>query len=152
MNLWKLFKVALVLAIVTHAFVHLAVVPGMNSEDGKALGWSGESWLLSGSLDDDTLWNLGLIMTALTIVFYLAATLGLLGVPGLKRTFVYMTATATAMSLLLFIVIWDGIEPDPNAAIFGPITTSVIMLVVLLRKRIEAALSPKTKVEASQKA
>jgi hypothetical protein len=142
-NLWKLFKAALALVIVTHAFVHLAVVPGMDSEDGNAIGWSGESWLLSGSLEDDTVWNIGLLITALTIIFYLAATLGLLGVPVLKGVFVYSTAIATSTSLLLFFVIWDGIEPDPMSAIFGPITTAAIMLVLLLRERIQVALSPK---------
>ena len=151
MNLWRIFKILFALLIVAHAFVHLVVVPGMELDNGEPFGWSGESWLLSDSLDDDSLWNVGLAITALVIVFYVVAALGLLGVPGLKKVLLHSTVTATSMSLLLFFIIWDGIQPDPMAAIYGPITTAAVMPIVLLRKNIEVALAPKAKSETNLK-
>lgn len=93
--------------IILHGLVHiwyvvlsLRLVPFQ-----PEMGWSGESWLLTGTLGDDRARSLATILYTLATLSFVVAGTGLLMVVGWSRP---MTIISAALSFIAIALFWDG--------------------------------------------
>lgn len=114
--------------LIIHGLIHLIFEFDITDPSGNRVGWSGHSWLLTNLLGDPAVWAFGRLLWAVAIVGFVAA-----GVAVLLRLELWrmLDIFGAAVSLLAFVLFWDGLKPKPTYWIIGPIV-AVVTLVALL--------------------
>jgi hypothetical protein len=69
------------------------------------MGWSGESWLLTGMLDDERARSLATVLYALAALGFVAAGTGMLMKGGWFRPVILVSAVLSFIAIALY---WDG--------------------------------------------
>ena len=92
------------------------------------VGWNGTSWLLTGVLDGTVVQILGTALWGLTVLLFVIAGIALF----MKREqWRLIDILAALVSLLAYVLFWNGLEPVPEYWIVGPVI-SVVTLVALI--------------------
>ncbi|MGD2166423.1 MAG: hypothetical protein PVH50_12945 [Anaerolineae bacterium] len=93
--------------VVLHGLIHLwYVVLSQGLVEFQAdMGWTGESWLLSGLLGDSAVRSMAAPLYALATVGFVAGGVGMLGRHDWWRTIVVGAAALSTATVILF---WDG--------------------------------------------
>jgi len=135
--------ITLAVVLIGHSLIHLGIIPGgLPGPDGKT-GWSGASWLLDRFLASPVIHAIGVLLLAATILFYVAGSLGLLGVPFLKERWKMATIAGSIASLLLFAVTWTGLLPNPMDAVWGPVISDIVLIGLLVDELVEHGIRVK---------
>ncbi|MCK9924614.1 hypothetical protein MXD61_22575 [Frankia sp. AgPm24] len=117
--------------LLCYGLVHLLVWPGApTGTPGERYRWNGDTHLF-GWLPAAVGWTLGAVLLAATVLGYVAAAAGLVGVPVLRRHHLGATATGCTASLGLYAVAWPGLEPDPTDFSAGPVISGLLLACVL---------------------
>jgi hypothetical protein len=97
----------LAIFIILHGLVHiwyvvlsLRLVPFQ-----PEMGWSGESWLLSGMLGDEKARSLAAILYLLATLGFVVAGIGMLTKGGWFRPVMILSAALSSVAIILY---WDG--------------------------------------------
>lgn len=116
------------LLLVVHGLISSIFMFYIENPPEPGVGWNGTSWLLTGVLDGSVVQILGSILWALTVLGFVLAGIALF----MKREqWRLIDIFAALVSLLAYILFWDGLEPVPEYWILGPII-SVVTLVALV--------------------
>ena len=95
---------------------------------GEGVGWNGSSWLLTGTLDAQLVQILGtLLWVAFVITFVFAG----IAVFTMREQWRWIDIIASIVSLVAYILFWNGLEPVLEYWILGPVI-SVVTLVALV--------------------
>lgn len=131
--------------IVTHGLVHLLVWPGAplgtaGAGGGTRLRWNGDSWSWQpGWLPAVVVHSVGAALLAGAVLGCVLGGLALLGLPGVRRFPLLTSAVGAVCSLLLFALVWPGLEPDAAEFTAGPVLSGVLLagagVAALLRRR-----------------
>ncbi|MCK9925611.1 hypothetical protein MXD62_00255 [Frankia sp. Mgl5] len=131
--------------IVTHGLVHLLVWPGAplgtaGTGGGMRLRWNGDSWSWQpGWLPAVVVHSVGAALLAGAVLGCVLGGLALLGLPGVRRFPLLTSAVGAICSLLLFALVWPGLEPDAAEFTAGPVLSGVLLagagVAALLRRR-----------------
>ena len=95
------------LFVILHGLVHLwpFVLSQGLVEYTPEMGWTGESWLLTGILGDGATRTLASVLYALAMVVFVASGVGLVARGDWWRPLLVASAIASSLVILLF---WDG--------------------------------------------
>ncbi len=99
--------------LVVHGLFHLTFVQVHRGPSWYLTGWLGRSWLVGEYLDAYLLLFLGRLWWGVTFGLFIAAALGFLGVPALRRRPRALAGIAATLSLAGFVIFWDGLVPAP---------------------------------------
>ncbi len=98
---------------------------------GEGVGWNGQSWLLTDILGASSVQLLGTLLWAVTVLGFVIAGIAVF----MKREqWRLIDIIASLVSLLAYILFWNGLEPVPEYWILGPVI-SVVTLVALVVAR-----------------
>jgi hypothetical protein len=116
--------------IIAHGLVHIMFEFYIqDTENNKNVGWSGESWLLSKFLDDELLKLVGRILWGLVILGFVVAGLGYFDLPILIDWWNLVIIFSSVLSLVSFMLFWNGLGPSPLYYIVG-IVLDVVFLIL----------------------
>jgi hypothetical protein len=107
-----MLRYVLAVVLIAHGLVHagLAAAPIPNDPESKPGAFftaTARSWLLPRlGLNASTVRWMGIILVALTVLGFVLAGLGVLGVPGLAAIWRTVAVVSACLSLLLLIVYW----------------------------------------------
>lgn len=113
--------------LIIHGLIHIMFEFYISDPSGAGVGWSGQSWLLTSLLGNLVVLIFGRLLWTVAIISFVAAGVAVLFKKKLWR---WLDVLAAAVSLLAFILFWDGLMPEPIYWIVGPII-AVITLVAL---------------------
>jgi hypothetical protein len=102
-----ILRLAVAVFLVLHGLVHLWYVVLSQGwvEVEDAMGWNGQSWLLSDLLAEGTILSLASVLYVLVAVGFLAGGVGY----GLSRDWATPVLVGTAvLSTVVLVVMWDG--------------------------------------------
>ena len=100
------------LLLIAHGLVHAGLTPAPipndpESKPGAFFTASSRSWLLPRiGLSASTVRWIGIILVALSVVGFVFAGLGVLGVPGLTQVWSTLAIVSSCISLLLLTLFW----------------------------------------------
>ena len=118
--------IALLLFI--HGLISSIFIFYIENPPDPGVGWNGTSWLLTGVLDSSIVQVLGTLLWGLTVLLFVIAGVALF----MKREqWRLIDILAALVSLVAYILFWNGLEPVPEYWIVGPIV-SVVTLVALV--------------------
>ncbi|MEX5631183.1 hypothetical protein [Parafrankia sp. FMc2] len=122
--------------LVTHGLVHLLIWPGAplgTSGDTTRLRWNGTSWSwVPGWMPPAAVSAVGGTLLAAAVLGCLFGGLALLGLPVAHRFPLSAAGTGAVCSLLLFALIWPGLEPDPAEFAAGAVLSAALLAGVCL--------------------
>jgi hypothetical protein len=98
------------LFLIAHGLVHagLAAAPRPDIPDAKPFSfWTSPSWLLKG-LGESFSRPAGTVLWIASLLLFVAAGLGVLGVPGLRDIWSGLTVAGASCSLLLLLLFWHS--------------------------------------------
>jgi hypothetical protein len=117
--------------LIIHGLILIMFEFYITDPSGPGVGWSGHSWLLTSLLGNPVILIFGRLLWTVAIISFVAAGVAVLLK---KKMWRWLDVLAAAVSLLAFILFWDGLMPEPIYWIVGPIV-AVITLVALLLVR-----------------
>ena len=112
------------LAVIAHGIGHVLFMPMLNG--AMRLQTDGHSWLLTNVLGDNPTKTLASVVAAVIGIAFVAVGIGILGQTTWWRN---LAIAASAISLALIVVMWNGI-PTSSAAMAAAF--DVVVLVALL--------------------
>ncbi|MBY8998995.1 MAG: hypothetical protein KGD60_14810 [Candidatus Thorarchaeota archaeon] len=116
------------LLLVIHGLISSIFMFYIENPPEPGVGWNGTSWLLTGVLDGAVVQVLGTILWGLTVLLFVIAGIALF----MKREqWRLIDILAALVSLLAYVLFWNGLEPVPEYWIVGPVI-SVVTLVALI--------------------
>lgn len=122
--------------LVTHGLVHLLIWPGapLGTSGGTTrLRWNGTSWSwVPDWMPPAAVSAVGGTLLAATVLGCLFGGLALLGLPVARRFPLSAAGTGAVCSLLLFALIWPGLEPDPAEFAAGAVLSAALLAGVCL--------------------
>lgn len=121
-------KILFGLFLIAHGLIHSSFITKAPIQKPGAPAWPFDitkSWILA--LDPETLKNIGIILTVIATVGFIASGLGWLGVPFLKTYWVVIMAISSIASLLLIAIFWK------NWFVMGPVIDLVILYLVFYK-------------------
>jgi len=95
---------------------------------GEGVGWNGSSWLLTGILDAQMVQILGTLLWAISVITFVIAGIAVFKMMEQWRL---IDIIASIVSLVAYILFWNGLEPVPEYWILGPVI-SVVTIVALV--------------------
>jgi hypothetical protein len=98
---------------------------------GEGVGWNGSSWLLTGTLDAQLIQMLGILLWTTAVISFVLAGIA---VYTMQKQWRLIDIIASLVSLVAYLLFWNGLEPVPVYYILGPVI-SVVTLVALLIAR-----------------
>ncbi len=115
------------LLLVIHGLISSIFMFYIENPPDPGVGWNGTSWLLTDVLDAPVIQLLGSLLWGLTVHLFVVAGITLF----MKREqWRLLDIFAALISLLAYILFWNGLEPVPEYWILGPVI-SVVTLVAL---------------------
>lgn len=116
--------------LILHGLIHLMFEFIIyDSSTGDYVGWSGQSWLLTNPLGTLAVLIIGRIIWGLTIAGFVAAGIILFSQ---KKSWRILAIVASAISLLGYFLLWDGLAPEPYYWVVGPVIGGVVIVSLLL--------------------
>ncbi len=131
----ELAQIGIGLFIVAHGLVHIMFefnIQDPNNE--KNVGWSGESWVLFNFLNENTVKLVGKILWGLVIVGFVVAGLGYLELPVFIDWWETTLILSSILSLVSFVLFWNGLGPSPLYYIVGIILDVAFLALPLIQK------------------
>lgn len=117
-----------------HGLVHLMFEFYIqDTENNKNVGWSGESQLLSKFIDESLVKIVGRIFWGLVIIGFVVAGLGYLEVPILIDWWKQMIIFSSVLSLVSFVLFWNGLGPSPSYYVVGIILDVVFLILPFIQ-------------------
>ena len=114
--------------LIIHGLIHIIFEFSITDPSGTGVGWSGQSWIPTNLLGDPIVQAMGKLLWAVAVIGFVAAGVAVFIKLKLWRT---LDILASAVSLLAFVLFWDGLMPEPTYWIVGPIV-AIFTLVALL--------------------
>lgn len=130
---FKMIHYLLATFFIIHGLIHLMFEFYFLADPstGEYFGWSGNSWLLTSILGDEVVQVVGqLLWVVIMIAFAFAGVAVLIK----KEYWRKLVIVASTISLLTFILFWDGLSPDPNYFIAGPVLGAVMLVTLLVAR------------------
>lgn len=129
--------------LITHGLVHLLVWPGAPldpADSDNRLRWNGGTWSWEPAwLPPAAVEAAGGALLSGAVLGCLLGGLALLGLPGARQVPLLASGVGAFCSLLLFALVWPGLEPDPSEFVVGPVLSTTLLVGVgigaLLRRR-----------------
>jgi hypothetical protein len=116
------------LLLVVHGLISSIFMFYIENPPEPGVGWNGNSWILTGILDSSLIQIIGTLLWGLTVLLFVSAGITVF----MKRVqWRLIDILAALVSLLAYILFWNGLEPVPEYWILGPII-SVVTLVALV--------------------
>jgi len=116
------------LLLVVHGLISSIFMFYIENPPEPGVGWNGNSWILAGILDSPLIRIIGTLLWGLTVLLFVSAGIAVF----MKRVqWRLIDILAALVSLLAYILFWNGLEPVPEYWILGPII-SVVTLVALV--------------------
>ena len=116
------------LLLVIHGLISSIFMFYIENPPEPGVGWNGTSWLLTGVLDGAVVQILGAALWGLTVLLFVIAGIALF----MKREqWRLLDILAALVSLVAYVLFWNGLEPVPEYWIVGPVI-SVVTLVALV--------------------
>ena len=116
------------LLLIVHGLITSIFLFYIEDPIGQGVGWNGSSWLLTDSLGAQTVQVLGLLLWAISVITFVLAGFAVFMK---KEQWRLIDIIASIVSLVAYILFWNGIEPVPEYYILGPVI-SVVTLVALV--------------------
>jgi len=116
------------LFLIAHALIHSSFITKAPAQQPGAPIWPFDitkSWILN--LNPETLKVIGIVLTVVATVGFIASGLGWLGIPVLKTYWVSITVISAISSILLIVIYWN------NWFVMGPIIDLVILYLVFYK-------------------
>jgi hypothetical protein len=108
------------LTVLAHGLVHIMFeFYFQDSTNNKNVGWSGESWLLSKFINENLVKIVGKLLWGLVIITFSLTGLILIGLPIFAELWESLMITASILSLIGFLLFWNGLKPEPLYYIVG---------------------------------
>jgi len=120
------------LFVILHGLVHLwpFVLSQGLVEYKPEMGWTGESWLLTGAVGGDATRTLATVFYALAMVLFVVSGVGLLARGDWWRPLLLVSAVVSGIVILIF---WDGTGGQlVEKGLVGFLIDVVIVLLVLV--------------------
>jgi len=117
------------LLLIIHGWIHIIFqFEFVNPDTSEHVGWNGNSWLLTNTLDAQIVLLLGRLFWGAALVLFI-----LTGIAVFReyQKWRILDIVASIVSLSAFIIFWDGLVPYPLQYIVGP-SVAVITLIALL--------------------
>ena len=95
---------------------------------GEGVGWNGSSWLLTGTLDSQLVQISGTMLWATSVITFVLAGIAVFT---MRKQWRLVDIIASIVSLVAYILFWNGLEPVPEYWILGPVI-SVVTFVALV--------------------
>lgn len=121
-------KILFGLFLIAHALIHASFIQKAPAIKPGAPAWPFDitkSWILG--LNPETLKTIGIILTLVATIGFIASGLGWLGVPLFKTYWVAITVISSIASLLLIGIFWS------NWFVMGPIIDLVILYFIFFK-------------------
>ncbi|OLS27905.1 MAG: hypothetical protein ThorAB25_19650 [Candidatus Thorarchaeota archaeon AB_25] len=93
------------------------------------VGWNGTSWLLTGILDAGIVQIIGTLLWGLTVFLFVIAGIAVFMMRAQWRL---IDIIASLVSLLAYILFWNGLEPVPEYWILGPAIAFVTLIALVV--------------------
>ena len=116
------------LLLVVHGLITSTFMFYIEDPPEPGVGWNGTSWLLTGVLDAGIVQILGTILWSLAVLLFVAAGITLYM---MRNQWRLIDILASLVSLIAYVLFWNGLEPVPMYYILGPII-SVVTLIALV--------------------
>jgi hypothetical protein len=116
------------LLLVVHGLITSTFVFYIEDPMGEGVGWNGSSWLLTGTLDAQSVQILGTLLWVTSVIAFVLAGIAVFTMRAQWR---FIDIIAALVSLLAYILFWNGLRPVPEYYILGPVI-SVVTLVALV--------------------
>ena len=116
------------LLLVVHGLITSTFMFYIENPPEPGVGWNGTSWLLTGVLDAGIVQILGTILWSLAVLLFVAAGITLYM---MRNQWRLIDILASLVSLIAYVLFWNGLEPVPMYYILGPII-SVVTLIALV--------------------
>jgi hypothetical protein len=96
---------------------------------GEGVGWNGSSWLLTGILDAQLVQILGMLLWTASVITFVMAGIAVFTMREQWRLF---DIIASIVSLVAYILFWNGLEPVPEYYILGPVISVVTIAALVI--------------------
>ncbi len=116
------------LLLVIHGLITSIFMFYIEDPMGEGVGWNGSSWLLTGILDAQMVQILGTLLWAISVITFVIAGIAVFKMMEQWRL---IDIIASIVSLVAYILFWNGLEPVPEYWILGPVI-SVVTIVALV--------------------
>ncbi len=121
-------KTIIGLMLILHGLISSTFLFYIETPPDPGVGWDGTSWLLTGILDAGIIQILGTILWSLTALLFIIAGIALFM---MREQWRLLDIFAALVSLLAYVLFWNGLAPVPMYYILGPVI-SVVTLVALV--------------------
>ncbi|RDE14877.1 MAG: hypothetical protein C4K48_05465 [Candidatus Thorarchaeota archaeon] len=126
-------KQIIALLLIVHGWIHIIFqFEFVNPVTSEHVGWNGTSWILTGVLDNQSVLLIGRILWGAALVLFILAGIGVLREHKKWRE---IDVLAAIVSLLAFILFWNGLVPFPLQYIVGPSVAIVTLVSLLVLRR-----------------
>lgn len=118
------------LFLIAHGLIHYSFISPQPEQKPGAPAWPFDitkSWLLGAGLSPEALKAIGITLTLVSTIGFIASGLGWLGVPILKGLWVPITVVSSVASFLLVAVFWN------NWFVMAPIINAVILYLIFAK-------------------
>ncbi len=119
------------LLLVVHGLITSTFMFYIEDPMGEGVGWNGSSWLLTGTLDAQLVQILGTLLWVTSVIAFVLAGIAVFTLRGQWRL---IDIIASILSLVAYILFWNGLRPVPEYYILGPVI-SIVTLVALVIAR-----------------
>ena len=116
------------LLLVIHGLITLTLMFYVDDPMGDGVGWNGTSWLLTGTLDAQLVQIVGSVLWATSAITFVLAGIALFTK---REQWRLIDIVASLVSLVTYLLFWNGLEPVPEYYILGPVI-SIVTLVALV--------------------
>ena len=116
------------LLLVVHGLITSIFMFHIEDSLGEGVGWNGSSWFLTGTLDAQLVQILGTLLWATSVIMFVLAGIAVFT---MRVQWRLVDIIASIVSLVAYILFWNGLEPVPEYWILGPVI-SVVTLVALV--------------------
>lgn len=124
-------KITFGLFLIAHALIHTSFISPQPVQKAGAPAWPFDitkSWILTPmGIAPETLKIIGIILTVIATVGFVASGLGWLGVPFLKASWIMVTVISSFASLLLILIYWN------NWFVMGPLIDLAILYFIFYK-------------------
>lgn len=120
------------LLLIVHGLISSIFMFYFENPVGGNVGWNSTSWALTGIFDASVVQMIGTLLWAVTIVGFVMAGIALF----MKREqWRVIDILASIVSLLAYVLFWNGLEPDSMYWILGPVISVVTIVALVVVRR-----------------
>ena len=115
--------------LVVHGLITSTFLFYIEDPMGEGVGWNGSSWLLTGTLDAQLVQILGTLLWATSVIAFVLAGIAVFTV---REQWRWIDIIASIVSLVAYILFWNGLEPVPEYWILGPAISAVTLVALVI--------------------